>query len=94
MQFTTMIVEGEFALVEAGNCTQTWMIDGPDLEDRARTLWGQWDASYYGPWSPSHIRKRGVRGVAVMREGSPYADLYVSREFAEAAVAKATGGQP
>jgi hypothetical protein len=85
MNFNTMIVEGEFARISTGNCTWAWVIDGPDLEDRARRLWEAWEGGYYGPWSPAHIYERGFRGFGVMRECSPYADVFADRHFAEAA---------
>ena len=79
------IIEGKFALVAGGNTTTEWMIDGPDLEDRARAAWDAEHGGYYGEFGPGMIYKRGVNGFAIATE-SPYVrHVYVSRKAAELA---------
>lgn len=79
----TEIVEGMFGQVSGGNCTTVWMVDGPDLEDRARAAWEQ-HGGYYGGFYPSMIKARGVAGFGVVINDSPYVtEVFKTREAAE-----------
>lgn len=77
------IVTGPFAIVSGGNCTDRWMIDGPDLQDRANAA----KDSYCGN-APATIYERGIVGYGIQIEG--HADVvavYKTREQAERALA-------
>ena len=71
------IIEGTFALITSGNCTESWMLDGDDLQERADAAMD----SYWG--NASKIIERGVQGFAVSNGGEYMIDLYTTREAAE-----------
>ncbi|QTD44307.1 hypothetical protein [Ottowia testudinis] len=79
------IVAGPFALVSSGNCTQSWMVDGADIQERANAALDP----YWGK-GPVMIHDRGVTGYGIQVEGSPYVVcVYGTREIAERKLAEA-----
>jgi len=76
MQQLPKIVENTFAYVSTGNCTQNWMVDGDDIQDRANAHL----SAYYGVEAVIH--QRGVHGFALMI-GDYVIDLFNTREAAD-----------
>lgn len=78
------IIEGTFALVSSGNCTESYMVDGDDIQERANAA----HDSYWGP--KSNIIERGIEGFAVAVNGwaGYMVDLYTTRASAEAAISE------
>lgn len=77
------IVPGPFASVSSGNCTNSWMLDGDDIQARADAAMNP----HFG--NHSTVGRRGVEGYGIQIEGSPYiVDVYASREVAERKLAE------
>lgn len=87
------IVDGPFARIAGGNCTEQLMLDrDDDLEERARAHWSL-HCGYYGDWYPTHVYERGISGFGVARKGAPNGivmAVYETCEAAERALAKIT----
>jgi len=75
----TQIIEGTFAYVSTGNCTQGWMIDGDDIQARANAHL----LAYYGYEVEARIHQRGVTGFALIVDGHIIIDLFQTKEAAE-----------
>ncbi len=80
------IVTGPFAVVSSGNVTNSYMLDGDDIQARA-------DAAMSRYWADSStVLQRGIEGFGIQVEGSPYVvEVYGSREVAERKLAEAQG---
>lgn len=75
------IVKGPFAKVTSGNATESWMLDGDDIQDRADAAMDRHFAS------SAHVIERGQAGYGIQVEGSPYiAAVYLTEEAALAAL--------
>ncbi|GKS87140.1 hypothetical protein AVMA1855_23330 [Acidovorax sp. SUPP1855] len=76
------IVPGPFAVVSSGNCTNSYMLDGDDIQARA-------DAAMDSYWATtSQVIHRDIAGFGIQVEGSPYiAEVYTTQEAAERALA-------
>lgn len=77
---TARIIEGTFALVSSGNCTQSWMVDGEDIQARANAALDP----YWGTTATVH--QRGVKGFGIDAGGRYLAEVYLTRQAAENAL--------
>lgn len=79
------IIKGVFALVGSGNCTCSFLLDGPDVQARA-------DAALGPHWGDSAmVFERGIPGYALSwpNKKGPYFDIvYKTRDAAEQAMAE------
>jgi hypothetical protein len=76
------IIEGTFAAVSSGNCSQAWMVDGDDIQERANAALNK----QYG--DVATIYQRGVQGFALSHGGKYLVGVYTTRDAAERALAR------
>lgn len=78
------LVVGHFALVDTGNCTQGYIIDGPNVQARANKNYPK----YYG--DTCHIYQRGIEGAGIVFEGEEDGitlhGLYKNAHYAQVAL--------
>lgn len=78
------VIPGPFALVSSGNVTQSYMLDGDDIQDRANAAMDKY-------WADSAtVIKRGIEGFGIQVEGSKYiVEVYNTEEAAKRAIGQA-----